>query len=518
MDNISKKYLGIELGSTRIKAVLIDEEANALASGASDWENRYENGYWTYSLEDVWDGVRSAYSGLLSEYRRRYGEALSSVDGLGVSAMMHGYLPFGKDGELLAPFRTWRNTTTEQSAALLTERFGFNIPQRWSIAHLYQAILNNEPHVKDISFITTLAGYVHWKLTGEKALGIGDASGMFPIDSGTGAYDAAMVKSFAELTGIDVTGILPRIIYAGKDAGSLTAEGANLLDPGGSLKPGTPVCPPEGDAGTGMVATNSVAAHTGNISAGTSVFTMIVLKKALSRLYTEVDMVTTPAGLPVAMVHCNSCTSDLDAWVKLFGEAAELMGARFDKSELYGNLYKKALEGDLTGGGLVSFNYYAGEPITGLGLGRPLFARLPDSPMSLANFMRVQLYSAMATLSLGMEILTGKEQVKLDVLFGHGGLFKTPGVGQKIMADALNVPVAVHKSASEGGAWGISLLAAYRGQEGGRPLEQYLENVFKKNESVRVNPEPAGTEGFKAFMRRYAAALEIERAAVEKLV
>ena len=401
-----KKYLGIELGSTRIKAVLIDENYALLASGAHDWENRLEDGYWTYSLNDVRTGVQDAYSKLALEYLNKFGEKLTTFDSIGVSAMMHGYLAFDKDGRQLVPFRTWRNTTTEQAAAQLTERFSFNIPQRWSVAHLYQAYLNKEQHVESIAFLTTLAGYVHLLLTGEKVLGVGDASGMFPIDSTNKDYDADLKESFKKLTNIDLTAILPRVLNAGDKAGFLTSEGAKLIDPSGVLQPGAAFCPPEGDAGTGMVATNSIAARTGNVSAGTSVFSMIVLERPLSQLHMEIDMVTTPAGLPVAMVHCNSCTSDLDAWIKLFGEAAVLMGARIEKSELYEALYAQMLNGEPDGGGLLSYNYYSGEPITGFEIGRPLFTRLPDSRMNLANFMRVQLYSSIATLSLGMDILT----------------------------------------------------------------------------------------------------------------
>jgi len=512
-----KKYLGIELGSTRIKAVLIDETSALLASGAHDWENRLEDGYWTYSMDDVRTGIQYAYSKLADEYHDKFGEALTALDSMGVSAMMHGYLAFDKDGRQLVPFRTWRNTTTEQAAAKLTERFSFNIPQRWSVAHLYQAYLNKEPHVERIAFLTTLAGYVHQSLTSEKVLGVGDASGMFPIDSVNNDYNEDYAKNFKELTGIDIISILPRVLNAGDVAGFLTADGARLLDPRGVLQPGATLCPPEGDAGTGMVATNSIAARTGNVSAGTSVFSMIVLEKPLTQLYTEIDMVTTPVGLPVAMVHCNSCTSDLDAWIKLFGEAAALMGAKFTKSALYDALYAQMLNGEPDGGGLLNYNYYSGEPITGFEVGRPLFARLPDSRMSLVNFMRVQLYSSIATLSLGMDILTEREQVKLDVLLGHGGLFKTGGVGQQLMASALNIPVLVRETAAEGGAWGIALLAAYAAESDGRTLEHYLDGIFADSISVRAIPDAKDTDGFRVFMQRYTKCLEIERAAVENL-
>ena len=518
MEKIEKKFLGIELGSTRIKAMLIDEGYSPAATGTFDWESSYEDGFWTYSLDDAWSGIQSAYAKLAEEYRLKYGEELSMPDGLCISAMMHGYLAFDKDWELLTPFRTWRNTTTEEAAAKLTERFGFNIPQRWSIAHLYQAILDSDPHVGRISFITTLAGYVHRKLSGENVLGIGDASGMFPVDSHACGYDATMADSFRSLTGIDIGSVFPKVLTAGRYAGELTDEGARLLDPGGTLKPGVPMCPPEGDAGTGMVATNSIAARTGNISAGTSVFAMVVLEKPLSGLYTEIDMVTTPAGLPVAMVHCNSCTSDLDAWVKIFGEAASLMGAEFSMDELYNALYSAALRGDPDGGGLMVCNYYTGEPITGFEQGRPLFARQPDSPVNLANFMRASVYAAIATLSIGMDILTKRERINLDVMLGHGGFFKTPGAGQKLMASALDVPVAVRSSAAEGGAWGAALLAAFAEGAGGKPLEQFLGNVFERSDTVIAEPDADDTAGFKIFMDRYVRGLEIERAAVKNLL
>ena len=516
--------LGIELGSTRVKAVLIDEHYAPVASGSYDWENRLENGIWTYRLEDVWTALQSAFGNLAEDVRNRYGVPLETVGSIGISAMMHGYLVLDKEGKQLVPFRTWRNTITERAAAELTEKFRFNIPQRWSIAHLYQAILNGEGHVKDIAFLTTLSGYVHWKLTGRKALGVGDASGVFPIDSAVNNYNAGMLRQFDVLTegrgfGWKLEGILPAVLGAGEDAGSLTEEGAKLLDPSLRLKAGIPLCPPEGDAGTGMVATNSVAGRTGNISAGTSVFAMIVLEKELSKVYTEIDMVTTPAGKPVAMVHCNNCTSDLDAWVRLFRELAETLGAKVEKGALYDALYYKALEGDGDCGGLVSYNYYAGEPITGMAEGRPLFARMPDSRFTLANFMRALLFSTMGTLKIGMDILTEKERVCLDQLLGHGGLFKTKGVGQRLMAAALNVPVAVMESAGEGGAWGIALLAAYSRQRAkGETLEGFLaRKVFAGNAGERVEPDAEDLRGFGAFMSRYTGGLAMERAAVEHL-
>jgi sugar (pentulose or hexulose) kinase len=467
---------------------LIDGDCKPVASGSYNWQSCLENGFWTYSLESVWAGIKQACSGLL-----KY-----EIAGIGVSAMMHGYLVFDKNDNLLVPFRTWRNTTTAQAAEKLTEAFNFNIPQRWSAAHLYQAILNNEPHVSEIAFMTTLAGYVHWKLTGEKVLGVGDASGMFPISDM--AYDNAMLCKLQEMTGIELQNILPRIQNAGENAGVLTPEGAMLL----GLKAGIPLCPPEGDAGTGMVATNS---RTGNVSAGTSIFAMPVLEKPLRNVYTEIDIVTTPTGNPVAMVHCNSCTSDLDAWVKLFGETAELLGAEFDKDRLFEALYLKALDGAPDGGGLLNYNFFSGEPVAGLSDGCPMFLRKPDSRMNLADFMRVQIYSAVAALKLGMEILSD-EGVRVDCLSGHGGLFKTADVGQKLMSAALNVPVAVMESAGEGGAWGIALLAAYM-QNNAVPLEEFLsQQAF--NPQV-IHPNPTDVSGFEAFFENYKKGLILQK-------
>ena len=526
-----KTALGIELGSTRIKAVLIDAGHRPIAQGGFDWENKLAGGVWTYGLDEVWTGLQAAFGALAREVRERYGVALETVGALGISGMMHGYLAFDAAGELLVPFRTWRNTMTAQAAQDLTESFSFNIPQRWSVAHLYQAILNKEPHISKIAFITTLAGYVHWKLTGNKALGIGDASGMFPIDDRAKDYDARMLAAFDAQTARlafsaagggfcgNLREILPTVLDAGADAGVLTGEGARLLDPSGALQAGIPLCPPEGDAGTGMVATNSVSERGGNVSAGTSIFAMIVLEKPLSRVYPEIDMVTTPSGKPVAMVHCNNCTSDIDAWARLFKEAAELCGHPVEKSVLYDALYNKALEGESDCGGLLSYNYYGGETITGFEQGRPLFVRLPDSKLTLANFFRALLFSALGTLKAGMDILTENEGVTVERLLGHGGFFKTKGVGQRLMAAALSTPVAVMESAGEGGAWGIALLAAYRlRRAAGEPLEAYLNNkVFAGNSGQSVEPAPADELGFAAFMKRYLAGLAIERAAVEAL-
>jgi sugar (pentulose or hexulose) kinase len=510
-------FLGIELGSTRIKAVLIDGSFAPVASGAHTWENSFENGYWTYSLDAVWSGIQNAYALLAGDYSERFGEPFAKPDGIGVSAMMHGYLPFDSSGELLTPFRTWRNTSTEQAAAVLTEEFGFSIPQRWSAAHLYQAVLNKEPHVENIAFLTTLAGYVHWKLTGRKVLGFNDASGMLPFE-GAG-YDPAMMSSFHKLTGISLSDILPEVLSAGEHAGELSAEGARLIDPSGGLPPGIPMCPPEGDAGTGMIATNSVSGLTGNISAGTSVFAVIVLDKPLSRLYTEIDMMVSPAGRPAAAVHGNNGSTDINEWIDLFAEVLSSMGAEFDKSELYSQMFGKALEGEPDGGGLFACNYLAGEHITGFEEGRPLFARLPGSRFTLANFMRSHLYSSMTALKLGTDIITEREGVKLDLLTGHGGLFKTEKTVQTLMAGALGVPVAVMETAGEGGAWGMALLTAYMGmRKSGESLEDFLsERVFSNSEKTVIHPDPRDAEGYARFMKLYKAGLKVERAAVDFL-
>ena len=519
-----RTFLGIELGSTRIKAVLIGPDHTSIATGGHNWENRLEDGFWTYSLEDAWAGLQNCYRSLADDVRERYGVAPSKFGAIGISGMMHGYLVFDREDRQLVPFRTWRNTTTERAAAILTEKFQFNIPQRWNVAHLYQAILNEESHIGDISFLTTLAGYVHWKLTGKKVIGVGEASGVFPIDSAVNDFNERMVGQFNDAItdlklGWKLRDILPVVLSACDDAGTLTEEGAKLLDPSGTLAHGIPMCPPEGDAGTGMVATNSVAVRTGNVSAGTSIFAMIVLEKELSKVYMEIDMVTTPAGKPVAMVHCNNCTSDIDAWANLFLELAVNQGAKADKSTIYEVMYKKAMEGEADGGGILSYNYYGGEPITGIDEGRPLLVRLPDSRLTLANFMRAILFSTMGTLKIGMDILTEKENVRLDTLMGHGGLFKVKGVAQNLMASALNVPVAVMESAGEGGAWGIALLAAFLSQRGGgETLEDYLASrVFGADAGSRVEPKAEDTRGFLAFMERYTNGLAIEKAAVEHL-
>ena len=514
--------LGIEFGSTRIKAVLVDETHNPIAMGTHDWENRLENHIWTYSLEDIWGGLQDCYASLAKDVQEKYGVTLTTIGSMGFSGMMHGYMPFDEKGELLVPFRTWRNTMTGEAVKVLSPLFEFNIPQRWSIAHLYQAILNKEEHVGRIDFFTTLAGYIHWRLSGEKVLGVGEASGMFPIDSTTGDYDEKMLAKFDELVSKEgfawnIKGILPKVLNAGEKAGCLTEEGAALLDVSGNLQAGIPMCPPEGDAGTGMVATNSVRVRTGNVSAGTSVFSMVVLEKAMKKAYEEIDMVTTPDGMPVAMVHCNNCTSDLNAWVNLFDQFAETFGMKIDRNDLYGTLYRKALEADADCGGLVAYNYFSGEPVTGMNEGRPMFVRMPDADFTLANFMRSHLYSALAALKVGNDILLKEEKVAVDSLMGHGGLFKTPVVGQQILAAALNAPVTVMDTASEGGPWGMAVLAAYMMEKGeNEGLADYLsEKIFAGQTGTTIAPQASDVAGFDAFMTKYVATLSAEKAAVE---
>lgn len=519
-----KTALGIEFGSTRIKAVLIDSRFETLASGSYEWENQLKDGYWTYDREEIINGLQVAYRELKQEVDRQYGVTLQTVGSIGFSAMMHGYMAFDKQGELLVPFRTWRNATTGQAAKALTDLFQFNIPERWTIAHLYQAILGGEEHVPNLDHVTTLAGYIHWLLTGEKAIGVGDASGVFPIEESSHTYHPAMVKQFDErVAGKGYTwtleSLLPKVYVAGEQAGKLTAEGAKLLDPDGDLAAGIPLCPPEGDAGTGMVATNSVKKRTGNVSVGTSVFAMIVLEHELSKLYPEIDRVTTPDGSPVAMVHANNCSSDLNAWMGLFREFAQAMGYEADSGKLFGVLLNKALEADPDAGGLMSYGYLSGENITGLEEGRPLFVRSPESRFNLANFMRTHLFSAFGALKLGMDILTENEQVAIDSLLGHGGLFKTPVVGQKALAAALNVPVSVMSTAGEGGAWGMALLASYMSNKSeAESLDLFLgEKVFKDVEGTEIAPDQADVEGFRMFIERYKAGLAIEQAAVDHL-
>ena len=516
--------LGIEFGSTRIKAVLVDSTTAPVAQGSYEWENRLENGIWTYSLEDIWKGLKDCYADLAADVKKQYGLTLKKVGAMGVSAMMHGYMAFDADGKLLVPFRTWRNTMTAEAARRLTDLFNYNIPQIWSIAHLYQAVINGEEHVSRVHFLTTLAGYVHWKLTGKRVLGIGDVAGMFPVDSTTRDYNEKMVQQFDEQVASygfpwKLRGILPKCLVAGQDAGCLTEEGAKLLDVTGRLKAGIPMCPPEGDAGTGMVATNSVAKRTGNVSAGTSVFASIVLEKELSAPYSEIDMVATPSGHPVAMAHSNNCTSDLNAWVNLFREFAQTFGMEISTNDLFGKLYNKALEGDADCGGLLAYNYFSGEHVTGFNEGRPVFARTPDAKFNLANFMRVNLFTSLGALKVGLDILMKEEHVQVDQILGHGGLFKTKGVGQKILAGAIDAPVSVMETAGEGGAWGIALLASYMiNKEENETLEDYLDaKVFAGNAGTKMDPDPADVAGFEVFTERYKKGLPIERAAVENL-
>ena len=517
--------LGIEFGSTRIKAVLVDEKNTPIASGSHEWENRYENGLWTYSLEDIVTGMQACYAGLAKDVKEKFGVTLKKVGAIGVSAMMHGYLAFDKKGEMLVPFRTWRNNNAQPAAEKLTEEFGYHIPARWSCAHLYQAILNGEEHVKEIAFQTTLAGYVHYLLTGEKVVGVGEASGMFPVDSATKNYDEKLLKKFDELLAgkgapFRAEEIMPRVLVAGRNAGTLTKEGARLLDPTGNLASGIPLCPPEGDAGTGMVATNSIRRRTGNVSAGTSVFAMIVLEKELSKAYPEIDLVTTPVGDLVGMVHCNNCTSDLNGWVGLFGEFAKILGVEIPKWKLYDALYFESENGDKDCGGLLSYNYVSNENITEVAAGRPLFVRTSESKFNLANTMRAHLYSAFGALKVGCDIMLKEEGVKLDRITGHGGIFKTERVGQSYLAAALNVPVTVMKTAGEGGAWGMAVLADFlvSRKETDESLEDYLEErVFKGQEGVTLAPDPADVAGFEAFTKRYVQGLPIVREAVTAL-
>ncbi len=518
MMDLTKTVLGLELGSTRIKAVLIDEKHIPVASGDFEWENQFVGGVWTYSMDAVHTGVQTCFANLKADVKEKFGTELTTVGAIGVSAMMHGYLPFDKKGKQLAEFRTWRNTITGPAAEELTGLFGFNIPQRWSIAHLYQAVLNGEEHVKDIAYLTTLAGYIHWRLTGEKVMGVGEASGMFPIDSEKLDYDEDMLQKFRALTGIDLRGILPKVLPAGADAGMLTKHGALFLDPDGILQPGIPVAPCEGDAGTGMTATNSVRVRTGNVSAGTSDFAMIVTEKPLG-VHREIDMVTTPDGLPVAMVHCNNCTSDINAWVNLFSEFCEMMGVRARKGELFTKLFRIALEGDNDCGGLLSYNYFSGEGVTDLDEGRPVFARMSNARFTLANFMRAHLLSALATLKIGLDILTQTEQVSIDRLYGHGGFFKTPEVGQRMLSAAVGAPVSVMETAGEGGPYGMALLAAYMlWKDKGESLPDYLDHkVFARAKSTTLMADEKDVAGFNIFLTRYKKALPLERTATEVL-
>ena len=517
-----KAILGIEFGSTRIKAVLIDGENKPIAQGSHEWENQLVDGLWTYSTEAIWYGLQDCYADLRKNVLAEYDIEIEELAAIGISAMMHGYMAFNEQQNILVPFRTWRNTNTAKAAAELSELFVYNIPLRWSISHIYQAILDNEEHVADIDFLTTLAGYIHWQLTGNKVLGIGDASGMLPIDPETHNYSAAMVEKFNKLIapkGFNWTllDILPEVLNAGENAGFLTAEGAKKLDISGHLKPGIPLCPPEGDAGTGMVATNAVKQRTGNVSAGTSSFSMIVLEKDLSKPYEMIDMVTTPDGSLVAMVHCNNCTSDLNAWVNLFKEYQQLLGIPVDMNEVFGKLYNNALTGDADCGGLIAYNYISGEPVTGLAEGRPMFVRSANDKFNLANFMRANLYASVGVLKIGNDILFNEEHVKVDRITGHGGLFKTKGVGQRVLAAAINSPISVMETAGEGGAWGIALLASYLvNNNNGSTLADWLEsNVFAGNTGVEIAPTAEDVAGFNTWIENYKRGLAIEQAAVD---
>ena len=513
-----KAVLGIELGSTRIKAVLIDGDNAPIAQGSHTWENQLENGLWTYSIKSIWEGVQDCYATLRKDVMDQYGIELENLAAIGVSAMMHGYMAFNKNQEILVPFRTWRNTNTGKAAARLSELFNFNIPLRWSISHLYECIIDGESHVKDIDYLATLDAYIHWQLTGERVTGIGDASGMLPIDPDTKDYDEKMVKKFDTLVAPKgypwkLRDILPKVLVAGQEAGCLTAKGAKLLDPSGHLKAGIPMCPPEGDAGTGMAATNAVRQRTGNVSCGTSSFSMIVLEKNLSQPYKSIDIVTTPDGAPVAMVHCNNCTSDLNAWVNIFKEYQQLLGVPVDMDEVYGKLYNHALTGDADCGGLMAYNYISGEPVTGLAEGRPLFVRSAHDKFNLANFMRTNLYASVGVLKIGNDILFNDEQVQVDRITGHGGLFKTKGVGQRILAAAINSPIYVMETAGEGGAWGIALLAAY--MENKRPnqsLAGYLDEVvFAGEAGEEIAPTAEEVAGFNTYIENYKLGLCTDR-------
>lgn len=520
-----KAVLGIEFGSTRIKGVLIGPGHEVLALGTHDWENRLVDGLWTYTLDDIWGGLQDCYLSLCKDVEAKYGVRITKLAAIGFSAMMHGYMAFDKDDNLLIPFRTWRNTNTGKAAAELTKLFGFNMPMRWSTSHLYQCILENMDHVSRVTYYTTLAGYITWAVTGNKVIGVGDAAGMFPIDPKTRDFDNSMIEKFDQLVADrhypwKLRDIMPKVLVAGDEAGILTEEGARKLDPSGELQAGALICPPEGDAGTGMVATNSCEVTTGNVSAGTSVFAMVVMKENMKNLHTEIDMVTTPDGAPVAMVHCNNCTSDLNAWVGIFREFCEQMGMEPDMNKIFSVLYTHALEGDPDCGNVLAYNYFSGEPVTGFnGEGRPLVVRRPDSRFNLANFMRANLYSSLASLKIGLDILLKDEHVKVTRLMGHGGLFKTKGVGQSILAAAVDAPVTVMDTAAEGGAWGMAVLARYMiDRQDGETLSQYLDNkVFAGQSGTTIAPKKEDVEGFNRFIETYKKGYPIERAAVESL-
>ncbi len=522
--NNGQTALGIELGSTRIKGVLVSSAGDVLAVGIYDWANSFINNIWTYSVEEIHKGLRGCYTSLRKDVEEKYGVPLKKTGSIGISAMMHGYMALNKEGKQIAPFQTWRNTNTQQAADELTELFQFNIPLRWTCAHLYQRILDQEAHTKELDYVSTLSGYIHYLLTGERVIGVGDAAGMFPIDSETGTYDAEMTEKFNRLIrpygySWKLEDIFPTVLSAGEDAGYLTKEGAALLDESGQLEEGIPFCPPEGDAGTGMTATNSVAPGTGNVSAGTSTFAMIVLEKQLKKLHREIDLVTTPDGFPVAMSHANNGTTDLNAWVHLFGEFAGMMGISCTEGELFEKLYTKSLEGDADCGGLLSYGYYSGENITMINEGRLAFLRTPDSSFNLANFMRSHLYTSLGAVKLGLDILIRDEEVKIDRLTGHGGFFKTKGVGQRYLAAAVPAPVTVMDTASEGGAWGIALLAGYRiWKEEKETLGEYLNSrIFTQLSGETIEPCEEDMKGFETFMSRYKAGLSVEKQAIQAM-
>ncbi|MBQ4353572.1 MAG: ATPase [Clostridia bacterium] len=518
--DLLKTTLGIELGSTKIKGVLLDEKHNIIASGDYDWENQLIDGIWTYSLDKVHEGIRTCYANLAADFRKKSGTALTKVGMIGISGMMHGYLAFDEAGSLLVPFRTWRNTITGKAAETLSALFGFNVPQRWSIAHIGQAILNGEEHLPRLAHLTTLCGCIHEKLTGQKVLGVGEASGMFPIDSDILDYDRTMTEKFDAFSAEHgytwkITDLLPKVLTAGDDAGILTEEGARFLDQTGTLEAGIPLCPPEGDAGTGMVATNSVKLYTGNVSAGTSDFAMVVVDHQPA-MHREIDMVTTPAGLPVAMVHCNNCTSDINAWAGLFADFLRAAGLELSTDALYTTLFRAALDGEKDCGGLLSYNYFSGEGITDVDEGRPVFLHQPDAKMTLGNFMRTHLLSALATLKMGLDILTKEEKIRIDKLYGHGGFFRVPEAGQRMLSAAAASPVSVMKTAGSGGPYGMALLAAYKlNREAGETLEDYLENkVFASAESSTLMADQADIDGFNAFLESYRKAFPVELAAI----
>ena len=520
----ARSALGIEFGSTRIKAVLTDYDGNVLAMGAYEWENSLADGMWTYSIDKIHEGLRGCYSELRRNVEKEYGVSIKRVGAIGISAMMHGYMAFDAKGKILTPFRTWRNSNTQAASDELTELFDFNIPLRWTIAHLYQCVLDKEEHLERMDYCTTLASYIHYRLTGERVTGIGDASGIFPVDSDSMDYDSAMVERFDDLIRDrgyrwKLRDILPKVMVAGQRAGTLTSQGAAFLDESGDLEPGIPLCPPEGDAGTGMVATNAISPRTGNVSAGTSTFAMLVLEKPLSGIYREIDMVTTPDGSPVAMAHANNGTSDLNAWVSLFGEFSELTGHSMSIGDIYDKLYRHSLEGDTDCGGLISYGYYSGEGITHINEGRPVFARTPDAAFNLANLMRTHLYSALSAVKLGLDLLFKNERVEVDRITGHGGLFTVKGVAQRYLAAAVGAPVTVMDTASQGGPWGMALLAAYMidGNNKGS-LDKYLQDrIFSHMESSTLEASPDEVRGFEEFAKRYACGLEIERAAVDAM-